>query len=161
MTNEEKQVIKTICQCQSTVGTFEAMSKEPEFFKEKRYRLVLSDELELRFCIIKDTPVTCCPIYLPIDVCTDIKKLVNDMINNQDEVIDYGNLMAAFGVCGKTFSEAVKEYGYFGSDAVFYEGLKVHKWIVPRLNKYTNVTTEMVNSIEEYEEDLRFGKNVF
>lgn len=159
MTNEEKQVIKTICQCQSTV--FKAMSKEPEFFKEKRYRLVLSDELELRFCITKNTPVACCPIYLSIDVCTDIKKLVNDMINNQDEVIDYGNLMAAFGVCGKTFSEAVKEYGYFGSDAVFYEGLKVHKWIVPRLNKYTNVTTEMVNSIEEYEEDLRFGKNVF
>lgn len=149
MTNEEKKAIKVICQCQSTIGTFDAMSKEPEFFREKNYKLRLSNELELRFCITKDTPIGFCPIYLPIDVCTDIKKLVYDMINTQDEVINYDQLMSAFELCGKTFSEAVKEYGYFGDDPVFYEGLKVHKWIVPSLNEYTNVTTEMVNSIEE------------
>lgn len=161
MTNEEKKAIKAICQCQSTVGMFDAISKEPEFFREKYYKLKLSNELELRFCITKDTSIGFCPIYLPIDICTDIKKLVYDMINTQDEVIDYDQLMSAFELCGKTFSEAVKEYGYFGNDPVFYEGLKVHKWIVPSLNEYTNVTTEMVNSIEEYEEEKRFGKNGF
>ena len=149
----DKDLVKEVCRIPSTMGTFEAMNKYPEMWNEKIYKLPLGFGMELQFWITKSTGIRAFPVYLPLDVCTDVKKLVFDLLNTKDDEIDYTNKMSAFGVCGKTFSEAVKEYGYFGSDPVFYEGIKVHRKIVPTLETYRDVSDLKIDQIKEVIKD--------
>lgn len=147
------KMIKEICAIPSTCGLIEAMYKtaglEDDPFAEKVYTFHLNDILDLQFAITKSTSTPAFPVYLPLDVCTDVKKLIFDLINSKSDIIDFGQQMIAFGTARKSFSEAVKEYGYFGDDPVFYEGLTVHKKIVIRpQSNYFEISDEMVNSIE-------------
>ena len=52
-----------------------------------------------------------------------------------------------------SFNEAVKEYGYFGSDPVFYEGIKVHRKIVPTLETYRDISDLKIDQIKEVIKD--------
>lgn len=148
--------IKKICNITSTSELLETMSsyanKENDPFKEKVYRMHLTNTLDLEFFIVKATCLPAFPVFLPIDVCTDVKKLVFDMINSKGDRIDFTQQMLAFGVARKSFSQAVKEFGYFGDDPTFYEGIIVHKKIVLKEDaNYVDITDDMIDSITEVE----------
>ena len=148
--------IKKICSITSTPELLETMSnyagKEDDPFKEKVYRMHLTDTLDLEFFIVKATCLPAFPVFLSIDACTDVKKLVFDMINSKGDRIDFTQQMLAFGMARKSFSQAVKEFGYFGDDPMFYEGIIVHKKIVLKEGaNYVDVTDNMINTISEVE----------
>lgn len=145
--------IKEICAISSTCELLEVMHNiaglNDDPFAEKVYTFHLNDILDLQFTITKHTCVPAFPVYLPLNTCTDVKKLILDLINTKSDRIDFSQQMIAFGTTRKSFKEAIKEYGYFGDDPVFYEGLVVYKKTVIRpQNKYLEITDDMINSIE-------------
>jgi len=147
-------LIKNICMINSTSGLFQCMDEcanNPEFnfenpFDKKVYSFSINDWLDMHFIITKETSTPAFPVYLDISTCTDIKQLIYQLLNSKEDTIDYTILTLSFWK--RASKEVVKEYGLFGDDPVFYQGLKVTRWFVPNIKNYQIPTDEMINSVK-------------
>ena len=146
------ETIKSICMIPSTVGLFECMqtyansetTENP--FDEKVYKISLNDWFDLEFSIMKETTTAAFPVYLDISTCTDVKQLIFQMVNSKEDTITYDYLINS--MINRPASEKVKEFGIFGNDPVFYQGLKVIRCIKPKLEYYQSIDESVVNSIK-------------
>lgn len=147
------KLLKSICAIPSTSGLLQCMSEcadDSKFtfenpFDKKVYSIPVNDWLNMEFVIIKETSTPAFPIYLDISTCTDVKQLIYQLLNSKRDTIDYTYLTTSFW--RKPSKDVVKDYGLFGDDPVFYQGLKVSRWFVPKIGDYQLPTDEMVKSL--------------